>query len=225
MWKALLFLFISGGVGATALGLWFFFRRRRLRLQLATPSHTRRVQPIVRPLSAAPEDRRAGPETAEAAALGRSGDETPACASRPAAVMPAAADAAEVLEDPGSANAEEPVPVDRSLGPEPAQEAEPGSSDEGSDVCADTPVSVVGAAPETIEALDNSSFADAEGAVLGTDRHAGASLAGTEEPRTQASTATPDPRPPLPETAASGIVVSLGVPERSASGSAALAED
>ena len=212
----LLILFISGGVGATALGSWLFFQRR-LRLQPPVARHPPGVQPAIRPLPAAPKDPRVPPEPAETAPP--SDDETWACVNSAVVTMLAVPDGTEILENPRPANVERPVPPD----PEPAQAAELCSSNEGSDACPNAPTA--DAVPEAIEILDHPSPANAEEAMRGADRHAEAPLATAEEPAVQAGAAAPNPQPLLPETAAPRIATSPGVPKRSASGSAALAED
>lgn len=219
---ALLFLFVSGSAGATALGLWLFFRRSRLRPQLAAACR-RGVPPAIRPLQAVPEDRRADPEPTEARAPGPPDDETLACVSAPAATMLAASVAAEVLEDSGPANAEEPARADCPKDPEPVQAAEPSSSDEGSDRCDSEPIAAVGVVPEAVGSLDNLSTANAKEGMRGEDRHAEV-LVAAAEPRTRAGAVAADPQPLLLQTAPPGVAASPGTPEHSTSSSAAPAE-
>ena len=200
MWWAVLFLFISGSAGATALGLWLFFRRRRRGPQRTAGSQRRTVQPAIQALQAESKDRQASSEPAEAAVRVPLEDETPyACPL--AATIPAVSDAAEALEERGSANAEESVPAGAAA-PESAQEAESGSFAEGGEGCADAPVPAVGTAPRTIRSLDTPSPSDAEEAILGADCHPKTSSAAADWPGTKAGIAETDPQPLLFDMAA-----------------------
>lgn len=221
---ALVFLFVSGGLGATALGLWFLLRRSRLRLQPAVASRAAGVRPVIRQRSAAPEDRRAGPEPADAAAPEPSGDETPADASPPAPAMPAVPNVAEAPDNPVPANVEEFVPPSLAA-PEPAQDADPGSSAEASDAGTEAPVPAFGTAAEASTNPYGLGPAGAEEAILGEGRHAQTLPAAAEGADAQAGAAAPDPQPLLADTAAPGAGMPPDVDERTASGPDALAED
>ena len=160
--------------------------------------------------------RRVRPQRAEAAAPGPSDDEAAACASEP--------DVAEVLEDSGPANAEEPLPADRSADTEPPQAEEPSFSGDGSDAYPYAVIAAADAEPEAIGILDDPSSANVGESMRSADGYAEAPIE-VAEPSAQADAAAPYPQLLLQETATRGISASPGVPERSASGRPASAED
>lgn len=150
-----IFLSIAGAAAALALGLRFFVRRSRPRNHRAAEP----IRPVHRSHSVMPEDRARGAEEPESS--GSSGDGPPAPVSAPATSRLPMPGPAEAVENPEPGDSVKPVLMDGPGSPEPAQNAESGSSDGGSSGSVDVDVPAPDAGPLAIESLDDRSPSDA----------------------------------------------------------------
>lgn len=218
---ALLFLFVSAGIAATAVGAWFIVRHRRLGLRLAAPTQPLEVQPEMRPSQGAPEDRRLASEPTKPVVPGPSDDQTAMCASAPAPTLVAEADAPEVRGDRTSANAAKPVEACYRPDLKPAQAPKPSFPDEGGDARGSTSIEAIGEVSEPIETVDDARPASAEEAIRGVDCHTELPLVVAGELGAQAGAAPPDTQFVPPATASSGIAASSIITERNTPASSA----